>query len=131
MFSPKLCFQLVGSQYVLLVPMEVVFLEADRQVCHIIMADNNRLVAVRHLGYYKKELLEHYKFLELSKSLLVNTIHIVKYSPRERTVQLSTGQSLPVAKSRQEHLNKLFRQLHDQWSNMDNPPNSMESDDAE
>lgn len=116
MFATKLCFQLVGANYVLINPSAVLFLEADRQVCNINLTDGSRMVAVRHLGYYKKELLQTFQFLELSKSHMVNAAHVVKYSPRDRVVQLSSGHTLPVAKSRQEYLNKLFRQLHDQWA---------------
>jgi DNA-binding LytR/AlgR family response regulator len=115
MFENKLCFQLIGSQYILLTPIEVLYLEADRQVCNIALADGTRIVAVRHLGYYKKELLQNFRFLELSKSILVNAAHLVKYSPRERMVHLGSGHALPVSKTRQEVLNKTFRQLHDNW----------------
>lgn len=115
MFENKLCFQLIGSQYILLAPIDVLYLEADRQVCNIALADGTRMVAVRHLGYYKKDLLQNFKFLELSKSILVNAVHLVKYSPRERTVHLGSGHALQVSKTRQEALNKTFRQLHDNW----------------
>jgi DNA-binding LytR/AlgR family response regulator len=115
MFENKLCFQLIGSQYILLTPIDVLYLEADRQVCNITLADGTRIVAVRHLGYYKKELLQNFKFLELSKSILVNAAHLVKYLPRERVVHLGSGHRLVVSKTRQEALNKTFRQLHDNW----------------
>lgn len=126
MFNSKLCFQLIGANYVLLNPADVLFLEADRQVCNIYLMDGARLVAVRHLGYYKKELIESYQFLELSKSVVVNGIHIVKYSPRERMIQLLSGLNLPVSKSRQEHLNKLFRQQHDLWIKYSNTSDDFE-----
>ncbi|GEM_PF-1761393 len=126
MFSSKLCFQLIGSQYVLLDPSEVLFLEADRQVCHISLADGNKLVAVRHLGYYKQELLQSFQFIELSKSLLINVLHIAKYLPRDRNVQLSSGQTLTVAKSRQEALNKIFRDMHDRWKQEGNEQPELE-----
>ncbi len=126
MFSSKLCFQLIGSQYVLLNPSEVLFLEADRQVCHIALADGNKLVAVRHLGYYKPELVQNFQFVELSKSLVINIVHITKYLPRERNVQLSSGQILTVAKSRQETLNKIFRDLHNRWKQEDKEESEVE-----
>jgi hypothetical protein len=31
----SMCFQLIGSQYLLLNPIEVLSVEADRQVCHL------------------------------------------------------------------------------------------------
>jgi len=115
MLTTKLCFQLIGAQYILIEPLDILFLEADRQVCHINLLDGNKLVAVKHLGYYKKKMLEQFGFIELSKSVLINTVHITKYSPRDRIVHLASGQGLTVAKTRQEKLNKVFRELHEQW----------------
>lgn len=116
MLITKLCFQLIGAQYILLEPLDILFLEADRQVCHINLRDGNKLVAVKHLGYYKKKMLDQFGFLELSKSIVINTRHITKYSPRDRVVHLSSGQGLTVAKTRQEMLNKTFRKLHEDWA---------------
>lgn len=120
MLDSKLCFQLVGSQYILLNPSHVLFLEADRQVCEINLTDGSKLVASRHLGYYKEELIRKFNFLETSKSFLINPIHIMRYAPRERVIQLYTGQSVPVAKSRHEEINKIFRQMHERWKS-ENP----------
>lgn len=99
----------------LLEPFEIVYLEADRQVCYVNLSDGNKLVAVKHLGYYKKKMLEQFGFIELSKSILINASHITKYSPRDRVIHLSSGHSLTIAKTRQEALNKTFRQLHEAW----------------
>lgn len=112
----KICVQLVGSQYVMLNPQEIICIEADRQVCHFIMKSGNKLSAARHLGYYKSGLLQDGQFVELSKSLLANMLHVVKYAPRERTVEMTTGQFLPISKSRQEVLNRLFKDWHDNWN---------------
>jgi DNA-binding LytR/AlgR family response regulator len=111
----NMCFQLVGAQYIVLSPMEVLSLEADGQVCLLTLADGNRITAARHLGYYKAGLIQNFQFIEVSKSLLINVFHIVKYAPRERTIQLSSGQVVSVSKSKQEVLNKVFKDLHNLW----------------
>ncbi len=111
----KMCFQLVGAQYVVLSPMEVLSVEADGQVCLLTLADGNRITAARHLGYYKTGLIQNFQFIEISKSLLINAFHIIKYAPRERTLQLSSGQVVSVSKSKQEVLNKVFKDLHNLW----------------
>lgn len=111
----KMCFQLVGAQYIVLSPMEVLSVEADGQVCLLTLADGNRITAARHLGYYKAGLIQNFQFIEVSKSLLINVFHIVKYAPRERTIQLSSGQVVSVSKSKQEVLNKVFKDLHNLW----------------
>jgi DNA-binding LytR/AlgR family response regulator len=111
----SMCFQLVGLQYLLLNPIEVISVEADRQVCHLTLTDGSRITAARHLGYYKSGLIQNFQFKEISKSLLINALHIVRYSPRERTVQLSSGQIVAVSKSKQEALNRIFKELHNTW----------------
>jgi len=111
----KMCFQLVGAQYIVLSPMEVLSVEADGQVCLLTLADGNRITAARHLGYYKAGLIQNFQFIEVSKSLLINVFHNVKYAPRERTIQLSSGQVVSVSKSKQEVLNKVFKDLHNLW----------------
>lgn len=111
----KICVQLVGSQYVMLAPREIICIEADRQVCHFIMKSGNKLSAAHHLGYYKSGLLRDGHFVELSKSLLVNVLHIYRYASRDRMIEMTTGQFLPISKSRQEVLNKLFKDWHDNW----------------
>lgn len=116
MVVSKICIQLVGSQYVILNPREIICIEADRQVCHFIMQSGNKLSAAHHLGYYKSGLLQDGQFAELSKSLLVNMLHVVRYAPRERTMEMSTGKLLVISKSRQEVLNRLFREWHDKWN---------------
>jgi DNA-binding LytR/AlgR family response regulator len=95
--------------------MEVLSVEADRQVCHLTLVDGSRITAARHLGYYKAGLIQNFRFIEVSKSLLINALNIVKYSPRERTIQLSSGQVVSVSKSKQEALNKIFKDLHNAW----------------
>ncbi|MCC7506009.1 MAG: LytTR family transcriptional regulator DNA-binding domain-containing protein [Saprospiraceae bacterium] len=112
----KICIQLIGSQFVLLPCSEVLYLEANRQVCHIMLTDGGRLTASRHLGFYKTGLLRDYRFVEVSKSMLINAQHIRRFSPRERLIQLTTGISLPVAKSKQEPLSRLFRDWHEAWT---------------
>lgn len=112
----KICIQLIGSQFVLLPCAEVLYLEANRQVCHVMLTDGGRLTASRHLGFYKTGLLRDYKFVEVSKSMLINAMHIRKFSPRERLIHLTTGVSLPVAKSKQEPLGRLFRDWHEAWA---------------
>jgi len=121
-----MCFQLVGAQYVVLSPMEVLSVEADGQVCLLTLADGNRITAARHLGYYKARLIQNFQFIEVSKSLLINALNIVKYSSRERTIQLSSGQVVSVSKSKQEVLNKIFKDLHNAWE-----MNRLETTDAD
>lgn len=121
-----MCFQLVGAQYIVLSPMEVLSVEADGQVCLLTLADGNRITAARHLGYYKAGLIQNFQFIEVSKSLLINVFHIVRYTPRERTIQLSTGQSVSVSKSKIDKLNRIFKDLHNAWEM--NRPETMNAD---
>ena len=113
LFNSKVCFQLVGTQYVLLHPHEVVCAVADKQLCRIYLTDGNKLIVGHHLGYYKQKLLVEHGFIAVSRSMLVNFAHISKYNPKERTLYLSDGTVVIVSKGRQENLNQLFRKIHD------------------
>jgi DNA-binding LytR/AlgR family response regulator len=111
----KLCFQLGDSKFALLLPADIVSLEADKVVVTIYLASGGQLTAVRNIGYYKNRLIKEFHFFELSKSVLVNPEHVTFYAARERTIQLSNGKVYGVANSKQRGLNEFFRQLHDAW----------------
>lgn len=116
--SSKICVQLVGNQYVLLDQLEVMLAEADKQLCRITLSDGSKLTAGRHLGYYKKNLVDKYGFIEISRSILVNAGYIRKYHPKERLMYLSDGTEVVVAKGKQELMNQFFRRMHDHQSAM-------------
>ena len=111
----RLCFQLIGAQFVILNNLDILFIEADGQVCHLNLISGVKITAVRHLGYYKDGLINNFGFWEISKSILVNAAHVTRYESRERTIHLFMGGLLPVSKSRQEYLNKHFKELHESW----------------
>jgi DNA-binding LytR/AlgR family response regulator len=118
-FNSKICFQLVGSQYVLLHQNDIICAEADKQLCRIQLVDGSKLIVGAHLGYYKKKLLESHGFIEISRSILANSHHISKYHPRERMLYLTDGITVKVAKGRQEYLNQLFRHAHERQAGSD------------
>ncbi|MFN0034176.1 MAG: LytTR family transcriptional regulator DNA-binding domain-containing protein [Saprospiraceae bacterium] len=111
-FAPKICFQLTGAQFVLLDSKEILSVEADGQVCYISLLDGNRLTVARHLGYYKNSLMQRYRFVEVSKSVLVNAHHIYRYSHREQLLTLTTGKTFSPSKSKSIALNQLFQKYH-------------------
>lgn len=115
MYPSRVCIQIIGAQYVLLNPLEIVFFEADRQVCHLMLSDGAKLTAARHLGYYKQGLIREFRFLEISKSQLVNLHHVTKFNTRERILTVTTGHQLSVAKSQKEDVARIFKDLHDGW----------------
>jgi DNA-binding LytR/AlgR family response regulator len=113
--SVKICFQLLGNQYVLLSIHEIIWLEADRQICYVNLKDGTKLTVAHHLGNYKDRLMEQFHFLEISRSSLVNPEYLTLYNPKDRTITLSSGQHLILSKQKQGLLNTYFKSLHDHW----------------
>lgn len=111
----KLCFKQPGSQFFLVNRQELLYIEADREICHLNLANGERLPITSHLGFYKSALLEKHGFMEVSKSVLVNPAHLVRYKVRERLLQVSNGQEVVVAKSKKDAVNAFFQERYQQW----------------
>jgi DNA-binding LytR/AlgR family response regulator len=111
----SICFKMTGAQYLMVNPCELLYLEADREVSHIFLTNGERLTTANHLGHYKPTLMSKYGFLAISKSLLVNKIHIVRYNTRERLLQVRGGKELTVANSKKDGISMFFRQLERRW----------------
>jgi DNA-binding LytR/AlgR family response regulator len=111
----RLCFKLPSAQYLILNRDELMYVEADREICHLNLANGERLSVTNHLGYYKQVLIEQFGFMEVSKSVIVNANHIIRYKTRERLLQLSGGQEVTVSNSRKEELAAFFKEMYQQW----------------
>jgi DNA-binding LytR/AlgR family response regulator len=111
----KFCFQLTGNQFIIISNHEILWLEADRQVCYIHLKDGTKLTVARHLGHYKERLVAQFHFLEISRSILVNPAYLSIYNPKDRMITLSSGQHLILSKQKQGLLSTYFKRLHDHW----------------
>ncbi|MCC7245684.1 MAG: LytTR family transcriptional regulator [Saprospiraceae bacterium] len=108
----RLCFQLPGIQFLLVKVEEVVFIEANREISYLNVQGKEKVSVISHLGYYKPTLVEHYGFIVISKSVIVNSRHIVRYHPKERLLLLSDGTELMVANSQKRSIMAFFRQIN-------------------
>lgn len=73
---------------------QIVYVQADENMSQIKLLNNNILRSVKHLGYYIDLLYSHQEFIQISKSFLVNTIHLKQYNHREKTLVLKNGETL-------------------------------------
>lgn len=106
----RLCFQLPGTQFLLVNVEDVMFMEANREISYLNVQGKERVSVISHLGYYKPALVEQYGFIVISKSVIVNCSHIVRYNPKERLLMLSDGTELVVANSQKRSIMAFFRQ---------------------
>lgn len=73
---------------------EIVYIQADENMAKVKLVNNKTLRSVKHLGYYIELLYGHGEFVQISKSLLVNTIHLKQYNHREKSLILKNGETL-------------------------------------
>ncbi|MCC7246435.1 MAG: LytTR family transcriptional regulator DNA-binding domain-containing protein [Saprospiraceae bacterium] len=115
LFDDTLCFKLTGGQYLLLEVQDLLYIEADREISYLNLVNGDRIATAHHLGYYKFVLLSRFGFLEASKSVLVNTTHVVRYRMKERTLQLTSGADVVVANSKKEMVSEIFKKMCQRW----------------
>lgn len=79
---------------------ELVHLEADNNYTQLFLENGSHLTSSHNLGYFEQQLPAAW-FLRIHRSHLINLFHLREYRSREGgDVILSTGRTLPVARSR-------------------------------
>jgi len=94
---PKIAFQLPQSSIRLVSARDILYLEADGVVTNVIL-NNDKFTTVKNIGFYKNELIESYDFLPISKSIIVNTIHVRNFIPKNQKVILENGVELQTSR---------------------------------
>ncbi len=69
---------------------DILYLKADTTVTQVHLLEN-KITAVKNLGFYKKLLLPNYHFFAISNSLLINLKHVKRYSHRDLCVTFNNG----------------------------------------
>ncbi len=70
---------------------EIIYIEGEDNICRIYLADGRRLNSVRHLGHYRQMLKDNPRFFQVSKSLVINLNHLIRYHALEQVVELACG----------------------------------------
>lgn len=71
------------------VPREkVLYIRGEDNISILQMANGERVIAMRNLGYYRSSLLPGSHFFQVSKSLIINMEHLLRYDSHELKVHL-------------------------------------------
>lgn len=82
----------------MVLPDDIVYLEADGSYCKIFMKDKRTITISRNLKYVSAILEEFSQFIRIHKSYMVNKNHIVAYKKTDGgQLELSTANSVPVS----------------------------------
>jgi two-component system LytT family response regulator len=73
---------------------EILYFEADQNMSKVKLVSGQTLRSVKHLGHYLELLYGHQEFIQISKSCLVNRVHLKQYNQRNKTLTLNNGESL-------------------------------------
>lgn len=73
---------------------DILYFEADQNMSKVKLVSGKTLRSVKHLGHYLELLYGHKEFIQISKSCMVNRIHLKQYNQRNKTLKLNNGESL-------------------------------------
>ncbi|NOT36388.1 MAG: response regulator transcription factor [Saprospiraceae bacterium] len=87
---PKGVIELVDLQ-------QIVYIQADENMSHVHMSTGKVLHSTKHLGHYVELFTGNPDFFQISKSCLLNILHLSQYNHQDKSVKLKTNESLTVS----------------------------------
>lgn len=78
---------------------QVLYIKGEDNISFLQMTNGERIIAMRNLGYYKNSVLHGSHFFLISKSMIINMEHLVRYDSQELKVHL-TGDHVVAASRR-------------------------------
>lgn len=88
---------------------EIIYFEGEDNICRIHLTDGRCLNSVRHLGHYRQLLKDNSRFFQVSKSLVINLDHLVRYHALEQVIELEGGFRLGASRRGGSQLMKYLR----------------------
>ncbi len=88
---------------------QILYIEADQTVSCFHLTGGKRVVSRRNLGHYDYILSDTRKFRKISRSLIINTEHLIRYRPAERLVELAEGHTVYASKRMSPELAEYLR----------------------
>lgn len=76
---------------------QIVYFEADENVSIVHLANGQLLHSSKSFGHYLGLLSDNPDFVQISKSLLVNVLHIRQYNHQDKSLKLKSNDSLTVS----------------------------------
>lgn len=96
--SPKsMAIQLSRGIIELVDLQQIVYFEADENVSTVHLANGQILHSSKSFGHYLGLLSDNPDFVQISKSLLVNVLHIRQYNHQDKSLKLKSNDSLTVS----------------------------------
>ncbi len=89
--------------------MEIKYLEADGTMTIIHRTEGKSLHSVRHLGYYKDQLLKHPCFFQISAAVVVNLSMIGRYEHSRLLLTFRDGETIHASKRGGKDLKDFLR----------------------
>lgn len=95
------------SDYAILNIEDIICIEADRMYSIIYLKGAKKYITSKKLSYYENLLSENNRFTRVHRSWLLNTIHELSYSKKEKKVGIE-GFEIPVSKGYKEQFEAIY-----------------------
>lgn len=107
--NTRMVIERVGGQRSIIKICDILYLRADGPVTEFTLANNESFFASKHLGYYES-LLNEYYFYRIHHNLYVNLSYATQLNSRDKSIQLSTGQSVTASKNKWSEFNRFVKE---------------------
>lgn len=95
------------SDYAILNIEDIICIEADRMYSIIYLKGAKKYITSKKLSYYENLLSENNRFTRVHRSWLLNTIHELSYSKKEKKVGVE-GFEIPISKGYKEQFEAIY-----------------------
>lgn len=89
----------------------ILYLESDLNTCRFFLTDQTHVISARSMASYKNSVIEHARFVQVSKKHIVNPTHIQRFDAGRQILLLDNGMQLEVSRRRNKDLKDFFRDL--------------------
>lgn len=96
------------NDYVILNINAIICIQADRVYSIIQTIEGKQYVASKKLSYYENLFQDEGTMVRVHRSWMVNTEHIELYSKREKQIELTTGELIPVSRGYKDSFETIF-----------------------
>lgn len=96
------------NDYVILNINTIICIQADRVYSIIQTIEGKQYVASKKLSYYENLFQDEGTMVRVHRSWMVNTEHIELYSKREKQIELTTGELIPVSRGYKDSFETIF-----------------------
>jgi two-component system LytT family response regulator len=107
--NTRIVIERVGGQRSIITVGDIVMMKADGPVTEFTLVKGDTFIASKHLGYYES-LLNDYYFYRIHHNLFVNLSYATSLNNRDKSVALSTGQTVVASKHKWSDFNQFIKE---------------------